>query len=768
MTRSVMVGSVCVLSLLVTAGTAPGQIRLTLKLEKPNNYNRDTFDSIATFETADGEPRVVAQGHQVVAVWDAASGERLASRTHNDFYTNPNVPRRHLAVVQGGRAIAVAGTSKRSSTIHVVDAETLETLRTLTEGWGMVAASPDGKWLAALRENQRALVLYDQQTWEVRRQLSISDTVEDFKFSPDGKLLAVGCVAGPNAVQLYDPQTGELVASSLGFIPTAPGLAFAPDGRSIAVSEMHAVTIWDLPQASAKTLTKRMTIPIDGAEGNRFQSAMDLCFSPDGTLLSGSDIQGKSPVLTIWDAHKGESVLTAQGAGSASQFVADGKSLAVVGGLTDGVAVWDVPSLFLTLPSEAQITARPPKSKDATFGSSNPVVTFSRDGASLAWTDYSGRRFDAGIKQSVRDQGSNTSRLRRNVDIRSFDARDRSVVHVWPVRPELSEPVSFHGSPQYSQAIEYVKEYSQLKFLPDGGGVGVNGEGKLLFWSRRDGRNQAHIVDLGRDRVKEWTFSPDGKRIAVLTTRNHLLLVATTTGEILKRYGISSSGGLAFLPDGDRVAVGLALYDLTTGQKLQEVDKTTSKFGGDRRGSAAEHLHPLPDGSRIIAVRERRPAVWDLATNLVSFPIGLYRTQDDVRAIAVWPNGRLLATADTDDVVRIFELETGRLLANLRGHDQPIRSLAVTPDGTLLASASDDGTIGLWDTSSLADQDAEPGAGGASARQGAPLSVQPTLRTFQLANGAEVTIRFGRPAEESDFRETLELLQEELGGSNSP
>jgi WD40 repeat protein len=116
----------------------------------------------------------------------------------------------------------------------------------------------------------------------------------------------------------------------------------------------------------------------------------------------------------------------------------------------------------------------------------------------------------------------------------------------------------------------------------------------------------------------------------------------------------------------------------------------------------------------------------------------------------------------------VTHVETGRLLANLRGHEQPVRSLAVTPDGSLLASASDDGTIGLWNTSSLADQDAEPGVGGALARQGVPQSVQPTMRTFQLANGAEVTIRFGRPADEPDFRETLELLNEELAGSNSP
>ena len=50
-----------------------------------------------------------------------------------------------------------------------------------------------------------------------------------------------------------------------------------------------------------------------------------------------------------------------------------------------------------------------------------------------------------------------------------------------------------------------------------------------------------------------------------------------------------------------------------------------------------------------------------------------------------------------DRYVRIWDIETGRLLRSLRGHTADIRALVFTPDGRTLASGSEDRTIRLWE-----------------------------------------------------------------------
>src|SRR5262249_53526423 len=52
---------------------------------------------------------------------------------------------------------------------------------------------------------------------------------------------------------------------------------------------------------------------------------------------------------------------------------------------------------------------------------------------------------------------------------------------------------------------------------------------------------------------------------------------------------------------------------------------------------------------------------------------------------------------------------TGRRLGRLTGHNDNVRALAFSPDGKLLASGSDDGTIVLWKPASRPD-DSGPAA----------------------------------------------------------
>src|SRR6185369_6923530 len=59
-----------------------------------------------------------------------------------------------------------------------------------------------------------------------------------------------------------------------------------------------------------------------------------------------------------------------------------------------------------------------------------------------------------------------------------------------------------------------------------------------------------------------------------------------------------------------------------------------------------------------------------------------------VNAVAFSPDNRWLASGGKDDVIKIWDLNTGNILRTLYGHSSNINALAVSDDGQLLASGS--------------------------------------------------------------------------------
>jgi len=68
----------------------------------------------------------------------------------------------------------------------------------------------------------------------------------------------------------------------------------------------------------------------------------------------------------------------------------------------------------------------------------------------------------------------------------------------------------------------------------------------------------------------------------------------------------------------------------------------------------------------------------------------------DVNMVAFSPDGKSLASASDDSLVKLWDARTGRELATLRGHSDKVLSVAFSPNGKTLASGSFDGTVKLW------------------------------------------------------------------------
>ena len=92
-----------------------------------------------------------------------------------------------------------------------------------------------------------------------------------------------------------------------------------------------------------------------------------------------------------------------------------------------------------------------------------------------------------------------------------------------------------------------------------------------------------------------------------------------------------------------------------------------------------------------------RPAV---LKDLRGWTLETYRHRGPVYATCYSPDGRLLATGGHDGMIRLWEVESRRLLKILVGHSGTVYLLEWSPDGKHLAAVGDSYHVTLWDTES--------------------------------------------------------------------
>jgi WD40 repeat protein len=447
-------------------------------------------------------------------------------------------------------------------------------------------------------------------------------SVPGLAYSPDGKTLAASDIWA--TVKLYDTASRREQAS-LGISNDGAGssLSFSPDGRLLAwPKDPHHVRLWDLKlNREAAALSARSNAP------GPFSSVR---FSPNGRLLAVGCPDG---LVRLWDvrSRRAEAPIAAHSRGViALAFSPDSRTLATSGD-DQTLALWNV-------------AARRPATRSLRLGDSIGSLAFSPDGKLLA---------SGGITSGV---------------VSLWDARS------WEMAATL------RGSGAVGMVVAFSPSGRQLAA---GGGDGV-----LRLWDVATRREVASLVGHQKAIISV-SYSPDGTTIASGGRDGTVKLwrPAPKPAEFLEgtpggifRIVVSADGRL--LASGNRNGV-IALWDAHQGRKIGAF----KAHAGEVRSLALSR-----DGMRLASWgTDSRGKVWDVATRRLLFSL-------ETRPEAFSPDGRLLACAGDDRLIHLWNIAARREVAVLRGQAHNVGKLMFSPDGSLLAvGGPGEEVLRLWD-----------------------------------------------------------------------
>ncbi len=160
---------------------------------------------------------------------------------------------------------------------------------------------------------------------------------------------------------------------------------------------------------------------------------------------------------------------------------------------------------------------------------------------------------------------------------------------------------------------------------------------------------------------------------------------------------------LAYSPDGRFLAVArFKTVELIGGKSQQPVRKLEGAAGKINRLAFADGGNKLIAASGIDGLHGQA-CIWEVDSGKLVQEIRGHR--DVLYAAVPSPDGRLLATAGYDRRIVLWNLEDGNEIRTLEGHNGAVFDLAFSPEGKVLASASADDTVKVWSVESGARLD---------------------------------------------------------------
>ena len=548
------------------------------------------------------------------------------------------------------------------------------------EGTGIlnkIAFSPDGTRIA-VGDLDGKTTLCDIETRKILNAFTHRAQVAALAFSPDGRLLATG--SRDRTAKLWDVET-ETMRATIPHEDWITHVAFSPDGRLLTTASRNgSVALWNV-----ETEAVHFTMP-------HKDWITHVAFSPDGRLLATSSAD---KISKLWDVETGENCWTATCEGSAESIVFSTDNQYVA--MRPRTGTVDIRSVDDGTNASAAIHTEPWVSKSR----NNPpaqhsqemngwIVTFSRNGEHLAgldadnsltlWNIANGEKIRT--LERVTGHNLNISLFRGETVVCSPDGRyfvvsffineGQETVRLWnegtiadftPVQTILSAAVS-----------------------PDGLILATGGWDRIVTLWNVETQTVSRTLKGHTGEIRTLAFSPDGKFLVSGGADNWIehpeSVARNTDGELVV---IMKEGKTRyFAPDENHIDKTAKVWEIETGKNIATLENPSQVIA----------VMFSSNGHHIAAASRGNVSLWCTKTwrNFATLDVS------KVESLAFSPNGTRLATGGSwQEQIKLWDVESGNLIAEFSGHKGNVKSLAFSPDGRLLASGSFDNTILMWD-----------------------------------------------------------------------
>jgi WD40 repeat protein len=663
---------------------------------------------------AEGKQLLALHRSGLILAWDLASGAPAGRFPLAKGFSGSSCG----ALSTDGRLLAVARQARDGWEVVVCQRETqheVARLRGLRRQPARLVFQDEARRVAAcgpfienpLKPGPAELRVWDVAEGGVGTELGgHTSALTAAAFAPGGKRLVSG--GTDCSLRLWDTAQGKPVwnvANDSRVFPPITALAWAPDGNRLAsAGEDGVVRLWEVASRTA-VLLRGHKLPIKA-----------LAFSPDGRLLASGAGKGnlmpapgaQDTELKVWETSTGREARTIPSPPGAIECVAfgpDSRLLLSAGALQGTPSAAGKVYLWDALTGEARGTLA---------GHSQGVRSagFSRDGR---WVVSGGddrviRIWDASTGETLRELAGHRSRVRSV----AFSPDDRRIVSgSEPTFSPVGGEVKLWDVRTGVEVLELAGPFDgvrQVAFSPEGRRLLAVDRLSLVsaevrIWDSGPQPDHWQVPDASyglwsSDRRFLLTAGPDDPmRLRDVHTGKTL---ATLPGRSLSLYG------LALSPDGRRAAgavevpaaqsgataYGLRLWAAQTGMPIRTL---VPEQGGVRSAAFS------PDGQLVAAgiggsKAPGKVCVWDVETG--ELRLTLEGFDQTVGALAFSPDGRLLATGGQlaqlafppekvqPGELKLWEVQSGRLLRALEGHRLPVLSLAFSPDGKQLLAGT--------------------------------------------------------------------------------